>query len=112
MYLIRAEAYANNGLEGLALADLNTLRAARINGFVPGTETGAALLAAIFAERRKELVAEGHRWFDLKRTSRTVERLTNCNVFCLLEPTAREWVWPIPQSEILANPNMEQTTGY
>jgi hypothetical protein len=112
MYLIRAEAYANNGLDGLALADLNTLRAARISEFVPGTETGAALLAAIFAERRKELVAEGHRWFDLKRTSRTVNRTTNCNVFCLLEPTAREWVWPIPQSEILANPNMEQTTGY
>jgi hypothetical protein len=112
MYLIRAEAYAQEGLDGQALADLNTLRAARINGFVPGTETGAALLTAIDNERRKELVAEGQRWFDLKRSTRLVDRVTNCNVFCTLDATAREWVWPIPQTEILANPNVAQTTGY
>ncbi|MDB5202379.1 MAG: RagB/SusD family nutrient uptake outer membrane protein [Ferruginibacter sp.] len=112
MYLIRAEAYANKGLDGLALADLNSLRAARINGFIAGTETGAALVTAIFNERRKELVAEGHRWFDLKRTTRVVNRTTNCSVFCTLGSTAREWAWPIPQSEILANKNIEQTTGY
>lgn len=112
MYLIRAEAYALLSQDALALDDLNSLRAARINGFVPGTETGAALLAAIETERRKELVAENQRWFDLKRTSRTVDRTTNCSVFCMLDPTAREWVWPIPQTEILANPNVQQTNGY
>jgi len=112
MYLIRAEAHYHNGNEALALADLNTLRSARINGFVSLNESGQALLTAIMNERRKELVAEGHRWFDLKRTSRTVNRTTNCSVFCLLESSAREWAWPIPQSEILANPNISQTTGY
>lgn len=112
MYLIRAEAYAANGLEGPALADLNTLRAARINGFVPGTETGAALINAISNERRKELVCEGQRWFDLKRSDRIVDRISNCNVFCSLDASAREWVWPLPQSEILANANIEQTAGY
>ena len=112
MYLIRAEAYAWNGMEGPALADLNTLRAARINGFVPGVETGPALLTAIDNERRKELVCENQRWFDLKRSGRPVNRTTNCTVFCTLDAAAREWVWPIPQSEILANPNMRQTTGY
>jgi hypothetical protein len=69
-------------------------------------------MKAIENERRKELVAEGHRWFDLKRTTRLVNRTTNCAVFCRLEPDAREWVWPLPQSEILANPNVEQTMGY
>ena len=112
MYLIRAEAYAKLSMDGLALDDLNTLRAARINGFIPGTESGAALLIAIDNERRKELIAEGQRWFDLKRTDRIVDRITNCNVFCMLDPSAREWVWPLPQSEILANPNVEQTNGY
>jgi hypothetical protein len=112
MYLIRAEAYAQKFMEGPALADLNTLRAARINGFIPGTETGAALFTAIENERRKELVCEGHRWFDLKRTGRTVDRISNCNVFCTLDATAREWVWPVPQTEILANPNIIQSTGY
>ncbi len=112
MYLIRAEALANLGQEAAALDDLNTLRTARINGFIPGTETGAALLTAISNERRKELVCEGQRWFDLKRTTRTVNRITNCTVFCMLDASAREWVWPIPQSEMLANPNMQQTSGY
>lgn len=112
MYLIRAEAYANKGQDILALGDLNTLRATRINAFVPGTETGAALMTAIFNERRKELVCEGQRWFDLKRTSRQVNRTTNCTDFCTLTPAAREWVWPIPQKEILANTNLEQSDGY
>ena len=85
MYLIRAEAYARKGgvNEVLALADLNTLRAARIAGFVAGAETGAALIDAIALERRKELISEGHRWFDLKRTTKTINR-TNCTVFCTL----------------------------
>lgn len=112
MYLIRAEAYANKDLDGLALADLNTLRAARINGFVPGGETGAALKTAIFNERRKELVCENQRWFDLKRTTKIVDRITNCANFCNLPADAREWNWPIPQTEILANRNIDQTTGY
>ncbi|MEP7166184.1 MAG: RagB/SusD family nutrient uptake outer membrane protein [Ferruginibacter sp.] len=112
MYLVRAEAYSQKSMDGPALADLNTLRAARINAFVPGVETGAALVAAIDNERRKELVCEGHRWFDLKRSSRTVGRTSNCTVFCSLDASAREWVWPLPQTEILANPNIEQTAGY
>ena len=114
MYLIRAEAYARLGgaNEALGLADLNTLRAARINGYVPVVLAGVALQSAIEQERRKELVGEGHRFLDLKRTSKTVNRLTNCASFCTLLPSAREWVFPIPQPEILANPAMEQSTNY
>ncbi len=115
MYLIRAEAYANTaGQEASGLADLNTLRAARINGFVNGTETGAALLNAIATERRKELFMEGHRWFDLKRTTRTIDRVTITapTNSVLLASTRREWVWPIPQGERDANSSMQQSTGY
>jgi hypothetical protein len=114
MYLIRAEAYARLGgvSEALALADLNTLRAARINNYVPVVLTGQALLTAIEQERRKELVGEGHRFLDLKRTTRTIIRTTNCASFCTLDPSAREWVFPIPQPEILANDAMEQNDGY
>lgn len=114
MYLIRAEAYANTSREALALVDLNTLRAARINGFVAGTETGAALTAAIQLERSKELFMEGHRWFDLKRTSRSINRgaIAAPTTQAILAPTRREWVWPIPQGERDANPNMSQNAGY
>lgn len=111
MYLIRAEAYARKvGMGVQALADLNTLRAAR--DAATGAETGNALLTAIQVERRRELVAEGHRFFDIKRTTRSISRTQNCSSFCTLAPTNRAWAFPVPQGEILANPNMEQNTGY
>ncbi len=110
MYLIRAEARATKGLDAAALTDLNTLRTAR-NAAI-GTESGAALLTAIAIERRKELVVEGHRFFDLKRTSRSVSRTQNCSSFCSLAPGSRAWNLPVPQTEMIANDNMEQNPGY
>jgi hypothetical protein len=114
MYLIRAEANANSNQAALALADLNTLRAARINGFVSGTESGAALTNAIELERRKELFMEGHRWLDLKRTTRSINRgeIAAPTTQSVLASNSRSWVWPIPQSERDANPNMSQNSGY
>ena len=118
MYLIRAEARAMLGgaKEVLGLMDLNDLRAARIIGYVPVVITGSALIDEIALERRKELLGEGHRWFDLKRTTRTINRtdavLTSAKK--VLASTAREWVWPIPQGEIDANATIkpQQTAGY
>lgn len=112
MYLIRAEAHARLGNTVSANDDLNALRTARIANYVHVPLAGTALLQAIEDERRRELIVEGHRFFDLKRTTRTVNRTTNCVSFCFLGPSAREWAMPIPQSEILANDNMEQNTGY
>ena len=112
MYLIRAEAYARSSNDAPGSADLNTLRAARILSYSPVSLTGAALLNAIAIERRKELVAEGHRFFDLKRTTRTVTR-ANCSAFCTLNSANRAWTWPIPQPEIDANPAiLPQNPGY
>ncbi|HZH64588.1 MAG TPA: RagB/SusD family nutrient uptake outer membrane protein [Flavisolibacter sp.] len=110
MYLIRAEALARKNLDQSSLADLNALRTAR--SATAGAEAGAALLTAIQTERRKELVVEGHRFFDLKRTVRTVNRTQNCSTFCTLLPDNRAWSLPVPQTEIIANPNMQQNPGY
>lgn len=121
MYLIRAEARARNSQEALALTDLNDLRAARIIGYTPVSGlTGSALLSAIADERRRELVAEGHRFFDLKRTTRTIVRGVVCGNTtisvagdCELAASDREWAWPIPHDNSVAvNPNMEQNPGY
>jgi len=116
MYLIRAEARALQGgaKEVLGLGDLNTLRAARVTGYVPVVLVGQALFDEIQLERRKELFGEGHRWFDLKRTTRTINRTDRSvnSTRLTLGPTAREWVWPIPQGEIDANANIQQNIGY
>lgn len=111
VYFIRAEAYARRGNAGddaLALADLNVIRSARIRNYTPGTETGTALLDAIELERRKELLGEGHRFFDLKRTDRDLFR---SNTGETLDPTDRSWAWPIPFDEINVS-GMPQNDGY
>lgn len=119
MYLIRAEARAmQGGAKAVsALEDLNTLRAARISDYLPVVLTGQELLDAIAFERRKELFLEGHRWFDLKRTTRALDRSSDVDLpstTTTLAPNAREWVWPIPQGEIDANTNIstQQSPGY
>jgi len=110
MYLIRAEAYSRLGDDAQALTDLNYLRTVR--GADQGQETGADLLDAIFTERRRELFMEGQRFFDLKRTTRTVTRVEANGDVVTLTPDAREWNLPIPQSEIQANPGITQNPGY
>nr|WP_294904435.1 RagB/SusD family nutrient uptake outer membrane protein [uncultured Lacibacter sp.] len=120
MYLIRAEANARLGgaNEVTALADLNALRAARIAGYVPEVLSGTALLNAIADERRRELIGEGHRFFDLKRTTRTIQRGSICGTAassagdCTLAPTDREWAMPIHEQIRNANPNLAQNPGY
>ncbi|RPD45982.1 RagB/SusD family nutrient uptake outer membrane protein [Paracnuella aquatica] len=118
MYLIRAEARARSGQDVLALQDLNTLRANRITGNLPLVLVGAPLLEAIANERRAELIGEGHRFFDLKRTTRTIQRGSTCGTSqspagdCRLEPNDREWALPIPETVVRANTNQAQNSGY
>ena len=124
MYLIRAEAYARQGgaNEALASTDINTLRTNRITGFTNGSWTGTALLSEIENERRRELAIEGHRWFDLKRTTRTIARPlisgangtvnANGNIKTTLASSSIKWNWPIPEAEIRINSNITQNTGY
>lgn len=118
VYLIRAEARARQAgvKESLGLADLNDLRNARITAYTPVSLSGTALIDAIELERRKELIGEGHRWFDLKRTSKSINRTDSSlpSTELVLIPTDREWTWPIPQGEIDANLTIQpqQTPGY
>jgi len=72
LYLLRAECRARlNDLSG-AVADLLTLRNARMPAAiaaVPTTDASSqvALLGFIFDEREREFAAEGYRWFDMRR---------------------------------------------
>lgn len=98
MYLISAEA---QGVEK-GLGRLNELRAARgLEKVLPGTE--AEFIEAILTERRKEFLCEGHRWYDLVRTGKAVEKLGIQQYQTLM---------PIPEAERQANRNLTQNTGY
>jgi hypothetical protein len=115
MYLIRAEARAEtNDLTGAA-ADLNTLRAARINGYTNASFSSKGdLITAIMNERFKELAYEGHRFFDAKRRNLPIIRLAvdAQNNKTTLESGNFRFLLPIPNSEIQANPLMVQNPGY
>jgi len=118
LYLIRAEAYAKGSpvQDALGMADLNAVRAARIAGYVPEALVGAPLIDAIANERRREFVGEGHRFFDLKRTTRTIVRGSTCGAGatispiskCTLASTAREWSFPYTETLTNANNNIVQ----
>ncbi|HEX9825538.1 MAG TPA: RagB/SusD family nutrient uptake outer membrane protein [Flavobacteriaceae bacterium] len=107
-YLIRAEARAKLGDTAGAQEDLNMIRnRAGLDNTTANSQS--ALLLAIEVERRHELFCEmGHRWLDLKRTGRTD---------AVLGPIKPNWnaedvLYPIPESEILKNPNLTQNPGY
>lgn len=66
IYLLRAEANAVLGDRQGAINDLNTIRTTRN---LPGYNeaTNGLVIDAIFKERRRELMGEGHLWYDLIR---------------------------------------------
>lgn len=119
-YLIRAEAYLRKNSPNLeaAEADYNTLRTNRIVGYTDAEfTTAAAALELVMEERFRELVYEGHRFLDLKRTNQPVDRLeVDCEDLaadaCFLAASSHLWALPIPQSEIFVNDEMIQNPGY
>jgi hypothetical protein len=107
--LVRAEARAKLNNSSGAQQDLNLVR--RRAG-LPNTTAALVpdLLAAIEKERRVELFCEwNNRFFDLKRTGRidAVMSAAKPNVW---RPIAS--LYPIPLTEIAANPKLIQNTGY
>ncbi len=101
--LTRAEALAQLGNLPESLALLNQIRQrARLNAL--SIEDKPSLLKAIEQERRVELAMEGHRWFDLIRTGKAQE------VLGISDPN--KLLFPIPQEELLLNPNLTQNEGY
>lgn len=112
VYLNRAEAYAQKGLVPEAIADLDRLRQRALGeAFTPTIASGAELLAAIYSERRRELAFEGHRWYDLKRWGRDIDKSDTTGEIIDFETDFRILA-PIPQQEIDLNPLIEQNVGY
>lgn len=116
MYLIRAEGKAEGGDLFGAAADYNTLRAARITGYTNESFASKdAAIAAIYNERARELCFEGFRFFDHMRRGFPISRPASdvqSTTWQTLAASDFRMLFPIPQSSILANTNMEQNPGY
>jgi len=106
-YLIRAEARTRQGKLEAAVADLNVIRerAGLEELIYTPTFTQEQLLKEVMQQRHYELFSEwGHRWLDLKRTGKALEVLEGVSETDLL--------YPIPEAELLKNPNLTQNAGY
>jgi hypothetical protein len=116
-FLIRAEARAQLNKLSEAITDLDKIRQRAGLTLISVTNPGiskAALIDTIMHERQVELFTEwGHRWFDLKRTSK-LDAVMN-----IVSPLKGGGAWnsnwalfPIPSWDILYNSNMTQNPGY
>lgn len=107
-YLIRAEARVRQGDFIGAKEDLNVIRN-RAGLANTAAVTEPDILTAIMKERQHELFTElGHRFFDLKRNGLTAALASTKPGW-----DANDVLFPIPESEILLNPNLKpQNPGY
>ncbi len=107
LLLLRAEALAKLGKTAEAIELLNKIRQ-RAGARAYNGGGGAPLIDAIFLEREKELLGEGHRWYDLVRTGRVMDANECENNLTRAQFEQGAWTWPIPESAINSNPKITQ----
>ena len=115
VYLMYAEAtlQGGGGSEALAISYMNLLRGNRANNFGKVTSIN---LDFILNERARELYWEGHRRTDLIRFG----KFSDGNYIWPWKGGVKEGVstsshlnlFPIPATDLNANPNLKQNTGY
>lgn len=116
--LMLAECYAyGNGADDLSTANSYLKDIQRRAGITEKTFNDKnQLLDEIALERRKELVCEGHRWFDLIRTGKAIETMTahfsNTPGYNGVTLNENNFVQPIPLSQIDTDSSLKQNSGY
>lgn len=112
-YLTSAEAAAQSGNLVLARQRLSELLEKRytssayvVKRSALNTMTKDQLVAEILSERKKELIFEGHYWFDLRRTGRpAITKVVDGKSYSLSVNDAR-YTLPIPKVAIESNPSL------
>jgi len=123
--LMLAEAYNEDGQLDKAIIELNKVRA-RVG--MPGLNSGVAALQVtsktqmfdrIVHERKVELAGEGHQFSDLRRWGIAKAQLDGAvirNLFgethFVRKFTDRDYLWPIPRTDIEMNAELKQNEGW
>jgi len=109
MYLIIAEANANAPLNNIPAAQAALLFTAQRNTAITTVadlpSTQADLLTFIANENVREFFAEGHRWFNLRRTGASF-------MFYGSAFDVQNFVYPIPDSEVSAGFGVDQNENW
>ncbi len=118
MYLIAGEAAWRQNKPEVAATYINVIRT---RAAIAGKEAMMQITANdvnldfILDERARELVGEMHRWYDLKRTGKLLERVKLYNLDASSNIKDMHLVRPIPQTQIdrVTNPSeFQQNPGY
>jgi len=118
VYLTLAEAYAEQGTNlAMAAEYLNNVYEQRHGVAYVAPATAALLIEDVLKERRKELVFEGHTYWDHFRraipfTRENLGSITPESVN--IDYSQPQVVYPIPMNEMESNPNIrgQQNPGY
>lgn len=109
MYLIKAEAHAEEDELTLALDALEELQSAR-GLTVPFVSTDKdEIIDEVMVERRRELNFEGHRWYDLKRRAMDIPKQVGSTTVPYDDFRVLSL---LPQGEVDNNPNLDQNPDY
>ncbi|RXP62743.1 RagB/SusD family nutrient uptake outer membrane protein [Lutibacter sp. HS1-25] len=117
MLLLLAEAENQLGNSSVALNLVNQVRAARQLPLVKSAEFGATIDARedyILEERQLELLGEGKRWWDLRRTDKALEVLNPIldTIVGATQLTNERLLFPVFIDHLIENPLLEQNSGY
>nr|WKN35682.1 RagB/SusD family nutrient uptake outer membrane protein [Tunicatimonas sp. TK19036] len=123
--LMYAEALNEVGQTAKGITVLNRVRERAFNSTDQNyTNLSAdAFRTAVWEERRLELAMEGHRWFDLVRTGRFLERMREHSAYeasvaesnkVEIAQNLKDYMilMPIPQREVDLNADLQQNPGY
>ena len=119
VYLMYAEAVVRGGTGGnaqTALDYVNLVRTRAYKGNTGNITSSAFNLDFLLKERARELFWEGHRRTDLIRFG----KYTDASLLWAWKGKAKDGkavantfsLFPIPSSDIVANPNLKQNAGY
>lgn len=105
--LMYAEALSEIGDDGKAKEVLNVVRTRAQAPEI--TSTGQELKDDIFWERQRELMGEGHYWYDMVRTRRILSNEYGYKP-SVEDFNAGAWTWPISRKAKVNNPKMTLNT--
>lgn len=100
--LLRAEAQAELGDDVGAKTTLNVVRARAEAD--PVTDIGKDLKDDIWYERARELMGEGHYYYDLVRTKKVLDKEYCYHPISVEDFKAGAWAWPLDKSALTNNP--------
>lgn len=109
---IKAEAQYYSSQSDAATTLQSWVKTYRNPSYVLPASSGQGLLDEILSQKGFEFFLEGHRFIDMKRNHKSVDKSTQYGNTFVAPANDYRFIWPIPLTEMQTNPNITQAPGY